>query len=627
MRRIFALLLLSASVSVALSAAAKPWRSIRGPNVVVLGQQSTGTLRDIAVEIEQFRIVLGRFVRGARQPPSVPTHVYIFDDTTALRPFVPLYQGKPAVLGGFCHCGSDDDGSFIAVGLSQYAESSPIIFHEYTHFLLRNAIPNLPVWINEGLAEYFSTFELRSNRRDAQIGRAIPGHILRLRDQFLPVAQLLEVDRSSALYNEGSRRSIFYAEAWALTHYLLLDRSDGVAVVNRYLTAVASGTPSEQAFVAGVGKPLKEVDADLRRYVARPVFNAINLTLSERVEVDEPERARVLPAAESDARLGEIQLRVGRVDEGAPRIEAAARSGPEVAQAQLALALLRLGQARDAEAWPPLQKAAALAPDDFVAQYTYALALLRGDADSQLTEQSAVERARTARQALTRALAANHESASALAWLGYANLVMDENLQEARDATARAMTLAPARLDYALQLAEIELRTGEAAAGRRRLLALARSGTDKAVASRAASLVGRIEAGERRVVRDRDLHSNDIEMRLNGESPARERDRSPLPKFRLRDIGEGEERAYGELVEIACGPWGIRFRLRAGATVIVAEAARMEDVQLTAYGNGQELAIGCGVRTPPDKAYVTWRKSGAGATAVAVEFMPTDYVP
>src|SRR5450759_1650398 len=116
-------------------AADRPWRLIRGQSVTVVGQQSPKTLRSIAVEIEQFRVAIGDLVRGARLPSGMPTVVYTFDTAKALEPFVPLYQGRPAVLGGYCHCGTGSDGNFIAVSLDGYGESSRIIFHEQVRVL------------------------------------------------------------------------------------------------------------------------------------------------------------------------------------------------------------------------------------------------------------------------------------------------------------------------------------------------------------------------------------------------------------------------------------------------------------------------------------------------------------
>ena len=677
MTRVPATLLLAVSLGASSASGARSWQLIRGANVVVIGQQSAKALRDVAVEIEQFRMVVGNLFRGARQPLPMPTVVYLFDDENAMKPFVPLYNGKPAVLGGYCHCGSSDDVNFIVAGLARYSESSAIIFHEYAHLLVRNAVRDVPVWLNEGLAEYYSTFALKSGGRQADIGRAIARHVLLLREHVLPVAQLLAVDETSALYNEGERRSIFYAESWALTHYLLMERPDGASIVNRYLTAVAAGTPSEKAFVDATGVSLKEMDLELRRYVTRPTFRVVALVLADRIDVDEPERARTISAAEADARLGDVQMRVGRLNEAAARIEAAAAAGADVAQAQLALGLLRLRQERKPEAWAPLEKAAALAPDDFIAQYTYALTLLRREGESEAEEKALAERAHAA---LTRALAVSPQSASALVWLGYADLVLDVRLPEARDATTRAMALAPGRLDYRIQLAQIYVRQNEIAEGRRLLADLAQVKNNEEVSSRARTLLDRLDEHERAVTeqRAREAAAREAAAREAAalETALREAvadaradpgavsstpprlptpDDSKLPTFKLRKVRTGEERAYGELVSIDCGANEVRFSLRVGSRVIVAVAKRMQDVEPAAYGNDKELAITCGPRTDPETAYLTWRRADAAqratalspsernarararggapgamdivGTAVAVEFVPRDYLP
>ena len=471
----------------------RPWSEIRGRDVTVFGAQPPQRLRDVAVDLEQFRSVLGRLVPGARQPQSVPTEVYVFDDAGAMRAFVPLYQGRPSALGGYCICGASDEVSFIAVARSRYQDSSAIVYHEYTHLLLRSAIRDVPVWLNEGLAEYFSTFALRGNGREAQVGRPIERHLEVLQEAFIPLAQLLNVDRSSDLYNEGTRRSIFYAEAWAFTHYLLLGRPDGAAIVDRYLAVHATGKHPDEALVEAAGAPLAELEAGLRRYVGRMLFNAATYTLPDPVAVDQPSGARTLDSAEAQARLGTLQLRVGRMEEGARRIEAAAASGPRVGQAQLALALLRLRQHRDEEAAALLKQTVLLAPDDFTAQYLYALTLLRGDGEPDANSNWPADRARAAHDALARALRRHPDSAGALAWLAYADMQRDADLAEARAATLRAIALAPGRLDYRLQLAEIQIRMGDTADARRLLATLASAGGDDYVPGRAKVLLAMLD--------------------------------------------------------------------------------------------------------------------------------------
>jgi len=221
------------------------------------------------------------------------------------------------------------------------------------------------------------------------------------------------------------------------------------------------------------------------------------------------------------------------------------------------------------------------------------------------------------------------------------------------------MALAPGRLDYRIQLAQIYVRQNDSAEGRRLLADLAQVKTDEAVASRARTLLDRLDEHERAVAeqRAREAAAREAAAREAAahEAALREAvvdaradptaatsipprlptpDDSKLPTFRLRKVRTGEERAYGELVSIECGASGVRFSLRVGSRVIVAVAKRMEDVELAAYGNDKELAIACGPRAEPDAVYLTWRRADAAqraagivGTAVAVEFVPRDYLP
>ena len=401
---------------------------------------------------------------------------------------------------------------------------------------------------------------------------------------MIPLPELLAVNQSSPLYNEGDRRSIFYAESWALTHYLLTERPNGGAEVNKYVTAVAGGVPADAAFLDAFGETPAAMNPRLSQYVRRPAFKSRMYVLNERIEVGEPESARVLAPAEADAQLGRIQVRVNRAAEAAPRIEAAARAASDSAETQLALALLRLNEGRAADARAPLEKAVALAPNDFLTQYLYGLLLLRDTIDTPGGEQDKRE---LAHAALTRAVAANPESADALAWQAYADIAAGTRLEEARDATRRAVALAPNEQSYRLQLADIE-----AAEAERRPPA---------------------------------VHAppSAVEAPPETEAPRERRRAPPTLETDLRPVQAGEERVLGDLVSIECGDEGIRFSVRVGSRIVVATAERMLDVELTSFDRTRKLTLGCGARTPPDWVFLT---SKAGQ-AVAVEFLPRDYVP
>ncbi|HYM21646.1 MAG TPA: DUF1570 domain-containing protein, partial [Vicinamibacterales bacterium] len=489
------------------------------------------------------------------------------------------------------------------------------VFHEYTHVLLHNGVQGMPVWLNEGLAEYFSTFRLRAGDREALIGSARPEYVGLLRERFVPLADLLSVDHTSPMYNERDRQSIFYAESWALTHYLLVDRQAGKAL-NAYLEAKDF---SPEALASALGTTTPELELELRRYVQHPAFMAVRYALPEKIAVDAPEQARMLDPAEAEARLGELQIRVGRVAEAAPRIEAAVKAGPDVAEAQLALAMLRSGQHRAPDMLEPLEKASSLAPGDYITQYLYALTLMRSVSEEDQGSASAYEKAHAA---LTKAVAANPQSAAALAWDAYADMALNTRLDEAQRNTERAIQLAPGRLEYRLQLALVFLRRGETqAAGRSLLRSLAAQTFDETVAKQARGFLDRIAERERTggpldVAPPRGP-SRVVEVGPTGGSAVDHPDSGSV-EFNLRKVQPGEERVSGALVAVDCGPAGVRFHVRLADKTVQASAARMEDVDLVSFLDDKDFALTCGAHAKPEHVYLTMR----GDKAVAVEFLP-----
>ena len=100
----------------------------------------------------------------------------------------------------------------------------PTAVHEYVHVLLKPVQAKTPLWLQEGLAEMYSTLKPIGDK--VQIGEIKRGHYYELHtSKWLDLATLTAVDHRSPYYNESKRMGIFYAESWALTHMLMLDRS------------------------------------------------------------------------------------------------------------------------------------------------------------------------------------------------------------------------------------------------------------------------------------------------------------------------------------------------------------------------------------------------------------------
>lgn len=421
--------------------AAPRWSSVRTESLTVIGDTGPGALRDVARRLEQFRLALGSVIAGAQRPPTLPTLVYVFGSRSSLQPFLPQRDGRPAALRGYFH--RDADGYAIAMSVDDHDDETSIVFHEYAHLLLQRG-RTLPIWLNEGLAEYFSTFALTARGRTADIGRPVARHVRLLRERFLPVAALLSVNAQSELYDESERRSVFYAEAWALTHYLMTEMPDGPASIARYIAAPEPERSTDERFRDAFGMTAADLEPRLKEYVANTTFRSRIYTLPARLDDEGAGSARALTPAEAAAWLGDLQRRIGRPADAAIRIDAALRSDPKSAAIQLAVGRLQLDQSRTADAIESLSRAVAIDPS----------------------------------------------SATAFAWLAYAHMSIGR-VVEARTAIARALELEPSRPDFRLRDADIAVLEGDVARARAVLLEV--MADDAAVAARARERLNAID--------------------------------------------------------------------------------------------------------------------------------------
>lgn len=99
------------------------------------------------------------------------------------------------------------------------------ILHEYTHFVTHLAHPNPPRWLDEGMSELWTNAVLSENA--IEIGGAAKNNLKRLRsgNHWIPLAKLLAAQDLPA--PDDPKLRMFYAESWALLHYLLFAKGDG----------------------------------------------------------------------------------------------------------------------------------------------------------------------------------------------------------------------------------------------------------------------------------------------------------------------------------------------------------------------------------------------------------------
>jgi Flp pilus assembly protein TadD len=162
----------------------------------------------------------------------------------------------------------------------------PVAVHEYTHFVVEHSGLKLPIWLNEGMAELYSTMELRSGQ--CLIGRPHAGRLAALATyRRLPLDVVFSVDAASHYYNDPSAMQIFYAESWALTHMLAL--GNGYAPhFSSFVQAISAGDSAEAALRSCYGKSLQRIEADLDAYLRQQSFPTVSYQMDLQLLAVEP---------------------------------------------------------------------------------------------------------------------------------------------------------------------------------------------------------------------------------------------------------------------------------------------------------------------------------------------------
>jgi len=194
-----------------------------------------------------------------KPPAEFPTRIVIFKNTDLFYIYAPNRS-----IAAYYAPGPLRDS--IVMG-EPSAESYPVTIHEYVHLVIRHSGLRLPLWLNEGWAEVYST--LRPVKDGVAVGDLIDRHVKVLEQgRWLPLEELGAINQASPDYNEASRQGMFYAESWALTHMLYLS-PDYKKNFGKFISAVNKGQNLEDALNAAYSKTDVQVFTDLREYLSR----------------------------------------------------------------------------------------------------------------------------------------------------------------------------------------------------------------------------------------------------------------------------------------------------------------------------------------------------------------------
>ena len=250
-----------------------PWLSTRTSSFELYSNAPADQTAAFTSRLLELHQVLSRLNPGQDIGAPLPTRIYLVRDRSS---FVELglASGADGVAGYFF---STSYGQFLVINADPRGAPLSTLFHEYLHHFVRTHLRFVPLWFNEGLAEYYSTFEVRDGVAVVGIEKARHLRTLGL-ERLLSLETLHRTDHRSSLYNEKRRRSIFYAQSWALVHLLLSD--EYIEATQDFLGRLSRGEPADEALNAALAMSDLALEIELERYLASGRFEPFTFELA-----------------------------------------------------------------------------------------------------------------------------------------------------------------------------------------------------------------------------------------------------------------------------------------------------------------------------------------------------------
>lgn len=631
------------------------WTSVRSQNFFLVGNASEKEIRQVATRLEQFRDVFTKLIKVNFNTP-VPTTVVVFKSDSAYKPFKPVADGKMVEVAGYFQPGDDVNYITLTPERSSGVENPyGTIYHEYTHLLVNNSLGpgQAPPWFNEGLAEYYSTFAIEDDRK-VYLGRLVDYHLRLLREQrLIPLSQLFAVTHYSLERNKHDVRSLFYAESWALMHYLILG-NDGkrLSQLGEFLALTKKGAPTDEAFKRAFQTDTAGMEKELQKYVQAYSFQGRLITFERKLEFESQMTSAPLTDAEAEAYLGDLLLHINRPDDAAVRLQHALELDPTNVMARTSLGMARLRQKREAEAIVHLREAAAAGANNYLAHYYYAYALSRvgvGENGYMPTGYPA-DRAAEMQKALRKAISLRPDFPESYQLLAWVMLVNGGNPAEGVQLIRQAIALAPGNQHYALVLAQLYLRQEKFEEARRTAELLARDANEPSLRATAQSVLASINSYEEQLKKYKaareEFERGEPKLVVREEKEEKEADDDSKPRKSddervaealaqaisdaLRRPQAGETRLQAVLTRIECGPKGLVFVLKAGDRTLRLTAAGFGGLHLVNFNQEADSQLTCGARKTETPSVVTYRaaadaRAKTDGALVALEFVPSNF--
>ena len=396
-----------------LHAAEPQWLEFRSAHFTVITDAGDKKGREVVLRFEQMRAVFGQLLMRKKLNMPVPLTIFALKDDQQFYRMAPLHNGQPIGAPGFFVPG--EDHQFIVLNAFE-DESWRAVVHEFAHLLLNYNYPATQGWFDEGFAEYFSSIRLDNKQveigSDPELALSYSADVLGNQSEvrnpaksltelltgwvWLSVPDLFTMAHDTSGYQEGTHHTLFYAQSWMVTHYLL--NKDKLVPTGTYFDLVQNQkAPVEEAIQQAYGMSPAQFDKAVKDY-----FHSLTQLFQDQEAARQPGAvnnrpqlyrfaapvgpddvsigAKQISEADARAQLAEVMVRLpDRREQGLKEIESVLKLTDKKGQpvdneiAHRALAWVHMDRKEFDDAAEELGNAAALDPRDIWIRYYLAL--------------------------------------------------------------------------------------------------------------------------------------------------------------------------------------------------------------------------------------------------------------
>jgi tetratricopeptide (TPR) repeat protein len=612
-------------VSASQASAKDEWINVRSKNFFLIGNAGEKEMRQVATRLEQFRETFRLVFGRTKLSTSIQTNVVVFKDDASYNPFRPKRaDGKPdEFVAGYFQSG--EDLNYITIGLGGKGEDAySVIFHEYVHFIINTNFgrSEVPTWFNEGLAEYYRTFKIENDQK-VTLGDIQSGHLYLLQQtQLIPLKDFFEVNGYTLAQQGNHSRGIFYAQAWALIHYLIQgNKGANTDGMNKFLSLVMNDVEPEKAFQETFQMDYAAMEIVLKKYVAQRKFQTSIVTFKNKLVFDTEMTTVPLSEAEANAYLGDLLYHTREYADAETYLQKSLALDPNSVMANTSLGLVKMRDRKFDEAKKHLEKAMTGDRKNHFVYYNYAYILSREGMDEfGYVKNFSAETAKKMREALQKAIEIKPDFTESYRLLGFINLVNNENLDESLVFLKKGLELQPGNQDYALLVAQIYLRQEkykEAKEIAEKIVKTADEGGRRAIAQNLLDSINKFEEAKAKY----DKQLKDLEDK--GMKPPVLKKKSELSEAELAKIKEqseinglnemiaeplaGEKRVLGRIEKIVCARGEISYAVKTDTETILLSSKDFVSVQMIAMvKEAENIQVGCDAKMSEILTVITY---------------------